>query len=77
MNAIMDLLANNQYVNTTKSGRIISAVSGVALIGLALKDKKSSGIAKWVKIGTGATLVLRAVSGFCPANKALGISKGL
>ena len=77
MNAIMDLLANNQYVNTTKGGRVVSAISGVALIALALKDKKSNTIAKWVKIGTGATLVLRAVSGFCPANKALGINKAV
>ncbi|RYY14426.1 MAG: DUF2892 domain-containing protein [Chitinophagaceae bacterium] len=75
MNAVMDLITNNQYINTTKTGRVVSAIGGAALIVMALKDNKSHGIAKWVKIGTGATLVLRAISGFCPANKALGINK--
>jgi uncharacterized membrane protein len=75
MNLIKDYLGTHEFTNTTTTGRIVSAISGLAIIGIALTDKKSSTLSKWVKIGSGAVLVLRAASGFCPVNKALGANK--
>ena len=75
MNAIKDFLITPEYINTTTTGRVLSAISGLAVIGIALSEKKTSTLAKWIKIGGGAVLVLRAVSGFCPVNKVLGVNK--
>lgn len=75
MNVIKDFLITPEYINTTTTGRLLSAISGLAVIGIALSEKKTSTLSKWVKIGGGAVLVLRAVSGFCPVNKALGVKK--
>ena len=77
MNLLKDYLATQEYTNTSNSGRIVSALSGLAIIGVALIDKKQSNLSKWVKIGSGAVLVLRAASGFCPVNKVLGVDKSV
>jgi hypothetical protein len=80
MSVINDLLTSPKDLltsaNATSSntGRIVSAISGVAIIGLAMMDKKSSSLSKWIKIGSGAVLILRAVSGLRSANKSLGVS---
>jgi uncharacterized membrane protein len=75
MSTIKDLLANNEYINTSTSGRIVSALGGLAIITLALTRKNQSTLTKWVEIGSGAALILRAASGYCPVNKAMGLNK--
>ncbi len=72
---VKDLLLSSELTNSSHAGRIVSALSGIAIIGVALTEKKSSTISKWLKIGTGATLVLRAISGFRAENKLLGVNK--
>jgi uncharacterized membrane protein len=80
MSVINDLLdspkdlLNSVDTTTSNTGRIISAISGVAIIGMAMMDKKGSSLSKWIKIGSGAVLILKAVSGLRPVNKALGAS---
>jgi uncharacterized membrane protein len=80
MSVINDLLdspkdlLNSVDTTTSNTGRIISAISGVAIIGMAMMDKKGSSVSKWIKIGSGAVLILKAVSGLRPVNKALGAS---
>jgi uncharacterized membrane protein len=73
LNSPKDLL-NSVDTTTSNTGRIISAISGVAIIGMAMMDKKGSSLSKWIKIGSGAVLILKAVSGLRPVNKALGAS---
>lgn len=75
MNVIKDFLTTPEYINTTTTGRVVSALSGLAIIGIALSEKKASTLSKWIKIGSGSVLILRAISGFCPVNKAIGIEK--
>jgi uncharacterized membrane protein len=74
MNAIKDLLTTPDYINTSNTDRILSALSGLAIIGVALSQKNTSTLSKWVKIGSGAVLILRAASGFCPVSKAVGLN---
>jgi hypothetical protein len=80
MSVINDLLNSPKEllnsVDTTSSntGRIVSAISGMAIIGMAMMDKKGSSLSKWIKIGSGAVLILKAVSGLRPVNKAIGVS---
>ena len=69
-----DLLNSADMTNTTKAGRIVSALGGIAIIGMAMMDKKGSSLSKWIKIGSGAVLILKAVSGLRPGNKALEAS---
>ncbi|RYG05231.1 MAG: DUF2892 domain-containing protein [Chitinophagaceae bacterium] len=64
-------LESPDEINVTDSDRLISALGGVAVIGLALADSKSSGISKWLKIAGGAVLIYRAATGYCPVQKAL------
>lgn len=73
MNAVKDLLTTPEYINTSTTDRIISALSGLAIIGVAVTEKNNSTLSKWIKIGSGAVLILRAASGFCPVSKAFGI----
>jgi uncharacterized membrane protein len=75
MNLIKDYLGTHEFTNTTTTGRVVSAIGGLAMIGMALTEKKNSTLSKWIKIGSGAVLILRAASGFCPVNKALGVNK--
>ena len=75
MSVVKDLLTSPDVVNTSNSGRLVSAISGIAIIGLALMDKKSSSLSKWIKIGSGAVLILRAAAGYQPVNRALGFNK--
>jgi uncharacterized membrane protein len=75
MNVIKDLLTTPEYTNTSTTGRVVSALTGLAVIGIALSEKKTSTLGKWIKIGGGAVLVLRAISGFRPVDKALGVNK--
>jgi hypothetical protein len=72
MNAVKNLLTTPDYINTSTTDRVISALSGLAIIGVAVREKNTTTLSKWVKIGSGAVLILRAVSGFCPVSKALG-----
>ncbi|RYY21944.1 MAG: hypothetical protein EOO04_17060 [Chitinophagaceae bacterium] len=73
LNSPKDLLGATD-MTTTNTGRIVSAISGVAIIGMAMMDKKGSSLSKWIKIGSGAVLILKAVSGLRPVNKALAVS---
>jgi uncharacterized membrane protein len=73
MNKLQHFLTEADYINTSDSERVVSATSGLALIGVALVTKNQSNLAKWFKIISGALLIARAASGFCPLNKALGI----
>jgi len=75
MSVVKDLLNSPEVANTSNTGRLVSAISGVAIIGLALMDKKSSSLSKWIKIGSGAVLILRAAAGYQPVNRVLGFSK--
>ena len=71
MSVLKDLLGSSELLNTTSnSGRLVSAISGAAIIGMALMDKKGSTLSKWIKIGSGAVLILRAASGFRAGNRA-------
>ena len=69
-----DLLHSADLAGSSNTGRIVSAISGVAIIGMAMMDKKGSSLSKWIKIGSGAVLILKAVSGLKQANKALSAS---
>jgi hypothetical protein len=70
MNAIKDLLTTPELTTSSTSGRVISVLSGLAIIGLAMMDKKQSTLSKWVKIGSGAVLILQAASGIRPGKNA-------
>jgi len=73
LNKPKDLL-NSADMTTSNAGRIVSTLGGIAIIGMAMMDKKSSSLSKWIQIGSGAVLILKAVSGLRQANKALGVS---
>ncbi|HTE23533.1 YgaP family membrane protein [Flavitalea sp.] len=74
LNSPKDLLNSADTNNISDTGRIVSALSGIVIIGMAMMEKKGSSLSKWIKIGSGAVLILKAVSGLRPLNKALGIS---
>ena len=79
MSIIKDLLIspkdllNSDLSNKSNTGRVVSALGGIAIIGMAMMDKKGSSLSKWIKIGSGAVLILQAVSGLRQANKALEV----
>ena len=73
LNKPKDLL-NSADMTTSNAGRIVSTLGGIAIIGMAMMDKKSSSLSKWIQIGSGAVLILKAVSGLRQANKVLGVS---
>ena len=75
LNSPKDLLNPADFTNSSNTGRIVSAISGIAIISMAMMDKKSSSLSKWIKIGSGAVLILKAVSGLRPVNKALGVTQ--
>lgn len=76
MSVIKDLVTSSELLNTSSnSGRLVSVLSGAAIIGMALMDKKGSSLSKWIKIGSGAVLILRAASGYRPISKAISASR--
>ncbi len=60
-------------VNVGRAERIASGVAGAALITLALRRR----VLRGVLLPLGAGLVWRAISGRCPANRALGRNSAL
>ena len=74
LNSPKELLNSADMTNTSKAGRVVSALGGIAIIGMAMMDKKGSSLSKWIKIGSGAVLILKAVSGLRQANKSLEAS---
>ena len=73
MNKLQHFFTDGDQINTSDSERVVSATSGLALIGVALVSKNQSKLMKWFKIVSGALLIARAAAGYCPLNHALGI----
>jgi len=64
------MLDDADYININHKQRAISAVTGLALIGAAIRDfRKNKPARRWVELGLGVLFVARGVSGFCPATK--------
>jgi hypothetical protein len=74
MNVVKDHLSAHELSTGSTGGRVVAAISGVAIIGLALMDKKGSTLNKWVKIGSGAVLLLQAVAGYRKISKTRGLN---
>ena len=54
-------------VNITEKQRVISSILGSALIALGVLDFRKSGLRKAIRLTTGSLLLMRGVSGYCPA----------
>ncbi len=72
LESVKDMLTTASYINTGVKERVVSSAAGAILIGMAIKDIKSPSVKTWVEMATGALLLARGISGFCPVNKMLG-----
>ena len=58
-------------MNISNRQRLISSLTGLALIGAAIREIKKPTAKKWVNLVAGSLLLLRGASGFCPVTGAL------
>lgn len=72
MKSVKEMLTGAEYINTGVKERIVSSAAGAVLVGMALKDIRHPSAKTWIEMATGAFLLFRGISGFCPVNKALG-----
>ena len=54
-------------VNLTGKQRIISTVAGTALLALGIFDIHKSALRKAIRLSAGGILLMRGISGYCPA----------
>jgi hypothetical protein len=72
MKSVKEVLTNASYINTGMKERIVSSVAGAVLVGMAIREIKRPSVKTWAEMATGALLMARGISGFCPINKMLG-----
>jgi uncharacterized membrane protein len=58
--------------NVTRTERIVSIAAGATLVALAIRKLNAQSMLRKVLSSTGAGLVARGISGFCPVNKVTG-----
>jgi uncharacterized membrane protein len=59
-------------INVSDKERVISNTIGAALIVMGLLNVKQPGIKTFFELGTGALMIFRGASGYCPVNAIIG-----
>lgn len=72
MKSMKAIFADADYINTGARERIISALAGLTLLGMGVREIRKPSVKTWGELGVGALLLFRGVSGFCPINKLMG-----
>jgi uncharacterized membrane protein len=68
MEAIQDILP----VNISAQERVISAGIGAALLVMGLFEVKHPNVKTFLELGTGALMLFRGTTGYCPVSAAIG-----
>jgi uncharacterized membrane protein len=68
MNSIQDILP----INVSDKERVASSAIGAALLVMGLLNIKQPSVKTFLELGTGALMIFRGASGYCPVNAAIG-----
>jgi uncharacterized membrane protein len=68
MKPIQDILP----VNVSDKERVVSGAIGAALLVMGLLNVNQPGVKTFLELGTGALMLFRGTSGYCPVNAVIG-----